>query len=91
MFTVSAASAKEINNESNDLLSIENDNSVVLSESEIFNSDSDGSFTDLANEISNSSNELILNRNYTYNDSQDLDFINGFTIEKDNFVIDGQG
>ena len=91
LFTVSAASAKEINNEANDLLSIENDNSVVLSESEIFNSDSDGSFTDLANEISNSSNELILNRNYTYNDSQDLDFINGFTIEKDNFVIDGQG
>lgn len=54
LFTVSAASAKEINNEANDLLSIDNYNSVVLSESEILNTDSDGSFTDLANEISNS-------------------------------------
>ena len=91
LFTVSAAGAKEINNETNDLLSIDNDNSVVLCESEILNSDSDGSFTDLANEISNSGSELILNKNYKYNDSQDLVFINGFTIEKDNFVIDGRG
>ena len=49
------------------------------------------SFTDLADEISNSSDKLILKMNYTYNSSKDSAFVNGIVINKDNFVIDGQG
>ena len=49
------------------------------------------SFTDLADEISNSSDKLILKMNYTYNSSKDSAFVNGIVINKDNFVIDGHG
>ena len=49
-----------------------------------------GNFTDLNELISHSDNELKLDKNYKFNSSQDKDF-DGFTISKDNYVIDGQG
>ena len=49
-----------------------------------------GNFTELAIEISNAENELKLKKNYTFN-SLDSEYLNGITIDKDNFIIDGQG
>ena len=49
-----------------------------------------GNFTDLNELISQSTNELILNKNYKFNSSTDKDF-DGFSISKDNYVVDGQG
>ena len=40
--------------------------------------------------ISQSGNELTLNKNYKFNSSTDKDY-DGFTISKDNYVVDGQG
>ena len=49
-----------------------------------------GNFTDLGELISQSENELTLDKNYKFNSSTDKDF-DGFTISKDNYVVDGQG
>ena len=49
-----------------------------------------GNFTDLNELISQSGNELILDKNYKFNSSADKD-IDGFTISKDNYVVDGKG
>ena len=49
-----------------------------------------GNFTNLGELISKSDNELILDKNYKFNSSTDKDF-NGFTISKDNYVVDGKG
>lgn len=49
-----------------------------------------GNFTDLNMLISQSDNELTLNKDYKFNPSTDKD-IDGFTISKDNYVVDGQG
>ncbi|WP_462316208.1 right-handed parallel beta-helix repeat-containing protein [Methanobrevibacter sp.] len=50
-------------------------------------------FTTLKNDIANEENELKLERNYTYNYDDDHTYVpdEGIRIEKDNFVIDGQG
>ena len=49
-----------------------------------------GNFTDLNELISMSENELTLDKNYKFNSSTDKDF-DGFTITKDNYVVDGKG
>ena len=40
--------------------------------------------------ISQSDNELTLEKNYKFNSSTDKDF-DGFRISKDNYVVDGKG
>ena len=42
----------------------------------------EGSFTDLQNEINNATDEITLNRNYTYNQDTDSDYADGVTINK---------
>ena len=49
-----------------------------------------GNFTYLAELISLSDNELTLDKNYKFNSSTDKDF-GGFTISKDNYIVDGKG
>ena len=50
----------------------------------------EGNFTALNELISQSENELTLDKNYKFNSSTDKDF-DGFTITKDNYVVDGKG
>ena len=51
-----------------------------------------GDFTELQNNITNCiGNEVKLEKNYTYNPDSDTDLNTGIKIEKDNFVIDGNG
>ena len=50
----------------------------------------EGNFTALNELISQSENELTLDKNYKFNLSTDKDF-DGFTITKDNYVVDGKG
>ena len=50
----------------------------------------EGNFTTLNELISQSENELTLDKNYKFNPSTDKD-IDGFTIAKDNYVVDGKG
>ena len=49
-----------------------------------------GNFTALGELISQSDNELTLEKNYKFNSSTDKDF-DGFRISKDNYVVDGKG
>ena len=105
LFVVSAVSAEEIGNETDNILSIDNDDSTELNTEEtnhVLNAKPDGSFTDLANEIANAKGELNLTRNYIYNDG-DLNYKDGipvgkylfdgdgFTINGNNHIIDGNG
>lgn len=49
-------------------------------------------FTTLKNDIANAGNELKLERDYAFNNDEDQKVGNGgVKVEKDNFVIDGQG
>ena len=50
----------------------------------------ESNFTTLNELISQSENELTLDKNYKFNPSTDKD-IDGFTIAKDNYVVDGKG
>ena len=63
---------------------------VIKEESLTAESTDVGNFTDLNELISQSEYELILNKDYKFNPSFDKDF-DGFTISKDNYVVDGQG
>ena len=56
---------------------------------EIIGIDSGDSFTDLKNEINNATDELNLNHDYKFNNGTDENI--GIFIEKDNFVINGNG
>ena len=49
-----------------------------------------GNFNDLNELIDSSGNNLVLNKDYKFNSSTDIDFY-GFTINNDNYVVDGQG
>ena len=50
-----------------------------------------GSFKQLNDDISYAGAEFNFGKNYTYNETMDGDFQTGILIERDNFVIDGQG
>ena len=97
LFTISTVSAEDVGNETNIISTNEFDNTIELSiENKIINYNADGSFTDLAKEISNANGELILTRNYVYNPSEDYsNYKNGIEINKEitingkGFVIDG--
>ncbi|MDL2247047.1 hypothetical protein LJB96_05475, partial [Methanobrevibacter sp. OttesenSCG-928-K11] len=51
----------------------------------------EGNFTDLQTEITEAGDVLVLNQNYTYNTSTDSDYSSGVVIDKNNFVLDGNG
>ena len=50
-----------------------------------------GDFSELNASIAGAENEFKLEKDYTYNQSTDGNFYDGINIEKDNFVIDGNG
>ena len=79
-----------ISAENSDMLSVElqDENEMAENEGESLTAES-GTFTDLANEIGNSSDEFTLTRNYTYSDG-DEDYKNGIVIDK-LITIDGNG
>ena len=81
LLTISAVSAEDniTSEETDDIASIENQ--------EILKETNDGTFTDLANEIANATDELTLNRNYIYSDGDTEEFI---TIDK-SIAINGNG
>ena len=91
---ISTVSAEEINNDTNNLFTVENDDTIGLNELEVINSNPDGSFTDLANDIGNATNELNLTDNHVYLGS-DSKYKNGIsinsriTIDGQNHIIDG--
>ncbi len=63
----------------------------VIKENTLTDDNTDaGNFTDLKMLISQSENELTLDKNYRFNSSTDKDF-DGFLISKDNYVVDGCG
>ncbi|WP_405304984.1 hypothetical protein [Methanobrevibacter sp.] len=80
LLAISSVSASEISDDASDLLG--NDN-------EVLKGNSDGTFTDLANEIVNATGELSLTRNYVYSDD-DSDYKDGIIIDKA-INIDGNG
>lgn len=84
---ISTVSAEEINNGTNNLFTIENDDTIVLNELEVLNSNPNESFTDLANDIGNATNELNLTDNHVYLDS-DSKYKNGISINS-RITIDG--
>ena len=70
LLAISNVSASEITDGTSDLLSRNNDGAIIdLNEDKgVFESNSDGTFTDLANEIVNATGVLNLTRNYVYRD-----------------------
>ena len=88
-------------NQNSDLIEIddENANDFAVEEQEIYNigateenelSATQGSFTDLYNDIVNANGELNLTRNYVYDSSRDSNYVNGITINKQ-ITINGKG
>lgn len=51
----------------------------------------EGNFTELDNQISESSDELVLNQDYIYDSDNDANFTSGVKISKTNFTLDGKG
>lgn len=51
----------------------------------------EGDFSQLNDTIYSSDNFLKLEKDYVYDSEKDENFSSGIVIEKDNFVIDGQG
>jgi len=81
----------EIDNENDDVLAVEeqvNDDVGATEENEL--SATQGSFTDLYNDIVNANGELNLTRNYVYDSSRDSNYVNGITINKQ-ITINGKG
>ena len=79
--------------ETDEILSIEYNNQTIDStdsQDDNLNDNSDGTFTDLANIISNSNGELKLTKNYVYDSSKDSKYKNGIKINKQ-ITIDGKG
>ena len=73
-----------------EVVGVENDNQVIDSvdfESNLLSANSDGTFTDLANEINNANGTLYLTKNYVYDSSKDSRYIR---IEKE-ITINGKG
>ena len=91
LLAISNVSASEITDGTSDLLSSNNDEAIIdLNEDKgLFESNSDGTFTDLANEIVNATGELNLTRNYVYRDD-DSDYKEGIVIDK-KITINGNG
>ena len=88
--TSDIVSAKETTDE---VVSVENDTQVIDSvdfESGLLSANSDGTFTDLANEIANANGELKLTKNYVYDSSKDSNYKNGIVINKE-ITINGRG
>ncbi len=76
-----------------EVVSVENDSQVIDSvdfESNLLSANSDGTFTDLANEIANANGELKLTKNYVYDSSRDSNYKNGIVIDKE-ITINGRG
>ena len=67
---------------------IYSENSLGIEETNLYTSDDTGSFSDLQNDINSSGNVLEISRNYKFDSQID----NGrILINKDNFVINGNG
>ena len=89
IFGISSVCANEVNNtittqneqQINDIMLIDTVTDAV--------SNSEGTFSDLKNEIENTNTELKLTKNYTYTDN-DAELINGILIKKQ-ITIDGNG
>ena len=50
-----------------------------------------GNFTTLNDDMSHAETEIKLDKDYTYNSASDGSYRSGIVIDKDNFVVDGQG
>ena len=88
---IAGVSANDIN--TTDQLSIDENIDVESStvDHEVISEDSDkGTFTDLNNLIENSDTEIKLEKDYSYNNNTDFNFINGIYIKK-SINIDGKG
>ena len=73
---------------------IADDNHDVLKTTQVDISsagDSINTFTDLKNNISDSTDSFEMKFNYTFNNATDSDCINGIVIDKTNFIIEGNG
>ena len=78
---------------SEEVVSVENDKQVIESvdvEIDYLNTNSEGTFTDLANEITNAKGELNLTKNYRYHSNIDSNYQNGIVITK-KITINGNG
>lgn len=62
-----------------------------LIEDDLVSDVNEGDFSELNDTIYSSDNFLKLEKDYVYNSAKDENFSSGIVIEKDNFVIDGQG
>ena len=51
----------------------------------------DGNFTSLQTDIENSADSIELTQNYVYDNATDSELIDGITIAKSNFVVEGNG
>ena len=90
LLSITAVSASEITNETNDLTAIESYDSIVSdTDSGLLTANPDGTFTDLANEIAKAKDELNINRNYAYSED-DSDYKQGILIDK-KITINGNG
>ncbi len=83
----------ESNDVSDETSSVENEenalgNGIADEENTIRATSENGNFGDLYNDIETSTDILIFNRNYTRNGNENPQ---GIAINKNNFVIDGQG
>jgi predicted outer membrane repeat protein len=51
----------------------------------------EGNFTDLQNTIDNNQNNVDLDKDYTFNNNVDTAYVDGVTVNYDNYVLDGKG
>ena len=96
--TIASASASEIDNTTtiNDNPNINinqetnfDENTLISTENDLLKDKSEGTFTDLANDIANAGSTLNLNRNYAYT-SSDSNYKDGISINK-KITINGNG
>ena len=77
----------------NEVVSVEDNDHIIGSDNGgIYNlsANSDGTFTDLANDIANANGEFKLTKNYVYDSTKDSNYKNGIVIDKE-ITINGRG
>ncbi|MDO5811380.1 MAG: C1 family peptidase, partial [Methanobrevibacter sp.] len=85
-----AVSSDDAGNDSQEILqTIREDNTLENTQNEVY-ATGEASFTDLSNDIGNATGVLNIDRDYKFNNEIDNSSI-GIFINKDNFVIEGNG
>ena len=51
----------------------------------------EGNFTSLQTEIDNSQDSIEITQNYAYDNTTDNSLVNGIKLDKDNFIVYGNG